>query len=330
MNTQKRISANGNAAKLRSQSENRASNRGKLLIGGAGPARITAEERSPAEVPAARPARVLTERTAAQMVEANGSHQNAMLNPLLYLWAGHEMTDETALCLLCEAIADNEAALRDFTLTLKEDWRGQNLALLSIAKGIAAEARGANECFAKQNEGNVRFPSLPGLLGRREIGVRDLLNEVAPFLYEARGVIETKVIGQIADRRAALALAEALVFAENACHRAGYETDADKQSDGSFGKSRVEKLARRLLAEVMGAGGAEVADAGLVEHQENAGAVQEIEHTIKMLRGIMMVLHIKADQTGLNPSLLGAVTGALDTAANQIEMALTADGAERS
>ena len=67
------------------------------------------------------------------------------IEPNLGLWAGLEISREDCLHYICRAVRDNEAALREYAV---HHWRGVNgkmnlagehLALLSVAKGIAAE-----------------------------------------------------------------------------------------------------------------------------------------------------------------------------------------------
>jgi hypothetical protein len=79
----------------------------------------------------------------------------------------------------------------------------------------------------------------------------------------------------------------------------------------------------------MGAGGAQAADAGLIEHQEKAGALQGIDGAIKTIRAWATAFKSKTNRAELNPSHLHIVEGALDVAAKQIEMARAFDGSER-
>jgi hypothetical protein len=97
-----------------------------------------------------------------------------------------------------------------------------NLAMLSVAKGIASDALSKR----RMQSGVLRFPSLPGLLGRWNVEVREALQFMAWFLVDAREAIEGKIIPNMADRVAALKLVEALVLAQVELKRS-CDLDAD-------------------------------------------------------------------------------------------------------
>jgi hypothetical protein len=202
-----------------------------------------AESASGASVATAKP-EVL--QTREQLEGQRRDRENGLIEPSLYLWARDRMTDVQALLYMAEAIDENERALVDYANGCKPWNRVEYLPILSMAKGMtAANADGREIAQRATQTGEMDFPSLPGLLGRRRVKVRAVLESMSWFLIGAREVIERKIIPGMQDRRKAVKLVEALVMAQDALQRAGSEL----RDTGSS-----TKLAESVLVEAMQAG----------------------------------------------------------------------------
>lgn len=216
-----------------------------------------------ATVSVAAPSRSWPAKTVEQMEQESRRRFNMTIEPGLYVFGQGELSDADCLHCVCKAISNHEAAMLGFALNYRGcdgdvDCVGENLALLSVAKGIATDpslVKGRNN--AEMKEMKVRFRSLPGLLGWGETTLGATLCCITMFFYEARRMMVQKVIPRMADRRKALELAEALVIAEQVCHRDGYASDLDDLTEKGGCVTTLEALTHRLLAEVMTSGATE-------------------------------------------------------------------------
>jgi hypothetical protein len=195
MNTQNRVRAQSSAARVNNQTQNTAA--------ATAPASIEAAELSGAR-----------EEAMKQNVARWRNATNMPLSPNLYLWAAYEISDVDALIYMAQAIYESEAAFVEYARGVRETIKPDSLALLSVAKGIAeGEKNSSGASRRAMQTGEMGFPSLPGLLGRRRVKVREVMDYVSWFLVEARQVVMESIVPGMKDRRSALRLVEALVLA---------------------------------------------------------------------------------------------------------------------
>jgi hypothetical protein len=194
----------------------------------------------PASLAAAVPAN-MRQASIEELQAANRNRMNLPLAPQLDLWAGQEISDTDALVYMAEAICEHEPAWLDYAKHLEAPCKAPFLAELSVAKGIIAGLK-QGSILSRVQAGEMFFPSLPGLLGRKRVRVRQVLESIAWFLTDVQNVIEKKIIPSLADRAKALTLAESLVLAQAELYRDGQDKEDIESS---------LELANRLLVEAL-------------------------------------------------------------------------------